>query len=515
MMDIRRRTLLGGAAGILAAPAIIGRAAAAGPSGDLVVAVPANVVTLDPGDANNTLDQGVCRLFMQGLFGFDRDMKVVPLLAESATANEHATEFTFKLRQGVKFHDGAAFDAEAVKLNLERIAAHENHLKRQSLLAMLDHVEVVDPHTVTVVLKTPFGAFMNTIAHPALAMHSPASIQKSKDLSRTPVGTGPFTFVSWTPDTVKAQRFPDYWRSGWPKVNSVTIRSVPENGARIAMLQTGEAHYINPLPTEMVKIVEHNPKIEIINRPSIITRYLSLNVMKKPFDDIRVRQALNYAVDKDAYIKVVWNGYADPMDSPEPPELTFYQKQAAWPYDLSKAKQLLAEAGYPNGFETVIWGAVDTQATRGMQFLQQQFAQVGVKAVVTPLEAGVLNARVYSAQTPADAQVQMNYAGWSASTGDADWQFRPLFSSMGFPPALFNVAYYKNPTVDRDVMDALLTADPAIRGKAYVDAQKRVWDDAPAVWLTVDHILDAKAKNLQGAYRLPDGGYQLEASEFV
>ncbi len=109
----------------------------------------------------------------------------------------------------------------------------------------------------------------------------------------------------------------------------------------------------------------------------------------------------------------------------------------------------------------------------------------------------------------------MNYAGWSASTGDADWQFRPLFSSMGFPPALFNVSYYKNPEVDQDVKNALLTADPAVRAKAYADAQKRVWEDCPAVWLTVDHILDAKAKNLKGAYRLPDGGYKLGAAEFT
>ncbi len=350
MVAIGRRTLLGGAAGALAAPAIIGRAAAAGPGGDLVVAVPANVVTLDPGDANNTLDQGVCRLFLQGLFGFDENMKVVPLLAESATANEQATEFTFKLRQGVKFHDGSDFDADAVKINLERIADPSNHLKRQSLLAMLDHVEAVDPHTAKVVLKTPFGAFMNTIAHPGLAMPAPASIAKGRDASRNPVGTGPFTFVSWTPDTLKAQRFPNYWQEGWPKVNSVTIRSVPEDGARLAMLQTGEAQYINPLPTPLVKVVENNPKLDIINHPSIITRYVALNTMKKPFDDVRVRQALNHAVDKQAFIKIVWNGYADPMDSPEPPELTFYEKQspAPWPFDLAKAKQLLAGGG-PSG----------------------------------------------------------------------------------------------------------------------------------------------------------------------
>jgi glutathione transport system substrate-binding protein len=518
MTELRRRTLIGGTAAVLAAPAIIGRARAADAKGDLVVGVPDNLVTLDPADANNTLDQGVCRLMLEGLFGFDKDMKTVPLLAESASANDKATEFTFRLRQGVKFHDGVPFDAEAVKANLERIADPANHLKRQSLLAMVDHVEVVDPHTAKVVLKTPFGAFMNTIAHPALPMQSPAAIKKyGKDLSRNPVGTGPFTFTSWAPDTVKMARNPNYWRPGWPKVNSITIRSVPENGARIAMLQAGEAHYISVLPPEMVKVVQANQKLDLINTPSIITRYVALNTMKKPFNDVRVRQALNYAVDKEAYVKVVWSGYADQMDSPEPPQLTFYQKQSAapWPHDVAKAKQLLADAGYPNGFETEIWGASNTVATRGMQFIQQQFAQVGVKLTVSPMESGVLSSKVFSVSKPEDATVQTYYIGWSASTGDADWQFRPLFSSMGFPPSLFNVSYYKNDTVDKDVQDALLTADPGIRGKAYADAQKRVWEDAPAVWLSVDHILDAKAKNLKGAYRIPDGGFLLGEAEFT
>src|SRR5579875_2365264 len=122
MTELRRRTLLGGTAAVLAAPAIIGRAQAADGKGDLVVGVPDNLVTLDPGDANDTLSQGVCRLMLQGLFGFDKDMKTVPLLAESGTANQNATEFTFKLRQGVKFHDGTPFDAAAVKFNLERVA---------------------------------------------------------------------------------------------------------------------------------------------------------------------------------------------------------------------------------------------------------------------------------------------------------------------------------------------------------------------------------------------------------
>ena len=512
MTTIPRRTLFAGAAALAWASTAHGADA----GGDLVVGVPDNMVTLDPADTNNTLDQGICRLMLEGLYGFDHEMKAIPLLAEGADANDTASVFTFRLRQNVTFHDGTPFDAEAVKFNLERIADPGNHLKRQSLIAMIDHVEVVDPHTAKVVLKRPFGAFMNTIAHPALALQSPAALQKfGKDIGRNPVGTGPFIFASWAPDTLKVTRNPHYRRAGFPKVNSITVRSVPENGARIAMLAAGEAHYISVLPPEMAKVALANPKLDVIDSPSIITRYVALNTMKKPFDDVRVRQALNYAVDKEAFRKVVWSGYADVMDSPEPPQLTFYQKGAPWPHDVAKAKALLTEAGYPNGFETEIWGAVNTVATRGMQFIQQQFAQIGVKLTVTPMESGVLSARIFSVAKPEDAQVQCYYIGWSASTGDADWQFRPLFSSSGFPPALFNVAYYHNDAVDKDVADALLTADPAVRGRAYADAQKRVWEDAPAVWLAIDRILDAKAKTLKNAYRIPDGGFLLNDAEFT
>jgi glutathione transport system substrate-binding protein len=502
---------------MLAAPALIGRRAqASGPSGSLTVAVPDNLVTLDPADANDTLSQGVCRLLLEGLYGFDKDMKLVPKLAESYAANATATEFTFKLRQGVSFHDGTPFDAEAVKFNLERVANPANHLKRQSLLAMLDHVEVIDQYTAKAVLKTPFGAFIPTIAHPSLALSSPAAVQKyGKELNRNPVGTGPFTFVSWTPDTMKVQANPHYRVAGLPHVSAITIRSVPENGSRIAMLQAGEAQYIFPLPPEMVKAVQNNPKIAIINTPSIITRGVSLNTMKKPFDDLRVRQALNYAVNKEAFIKIVYSGYADPLDSPEPPQLSFYKKQGSWPYDLAKARQLLAEAGYAGGFETEIWGTNSTLVIRGMQFLQQQFAEVGVKLTVTPLESGVLSAKVFSVPTPAEAGVKLEYIGWSSSTGDADWGLRPAFSKAAFPPQMFNTAYYDNDEVDKALLAALRTADPKLRAVAYEAAQAQIWKDCPYVWLSVDHILDARAANLTGAYRIPDGGLLLEEARFT
>ena len=510
-----RRFLLGTTAALAVTAALPAMPAMAAPLTDLVVGVPTNLTGLDPADVNDTLSGSACKLMMQGLYGFDKDMKLVPMLAESFTANDAATEFTFKLRTGIEFHDGTKFDAEAVRANFVRVLDPANKLKRTSLYSMIDQVVAVDPVTVTFKLKTPFGAFVPTIAHPAGLMISPAAIAKfGKDVNRNPVGTGPFKFVSWSADTLKVTKNEKYWKPGWPKLSSVTFRSVPENGARIAMLQTGEAHFIYPMPPEMIRAVQANQEVQLVDAPSIIERYVAFNVTKKPFDDVRVRQALNYAVDKAAFAKIVWSGYEDPADAPIPPKLGFYSKQGAWPHDLTKARALLAEAGYPNGFESEIWANTTTIQIRAMQFLQQQMALVGVKLTVTPLEAGLLDQKIWSVQKPEDSQLKMYTGAWSSSTGDADWGLRPLFWSQGFPPKLYNVGYYNSPEVDKNLEAALATADDGKRAGFYAAAQAQIWKDAPWIFLGVDHILAAHSKKLTGVYQIPDGGLLIEEGSF-
>jgi glutathione transport system substrate-binding protein len=206
---------------------------------------------------------------------------------------------------------------------------------------------------------------------------------------------------------------------------------------------------------------------------------------------------------------VVFSGYADPMDSPMPPLLGFYQKQGDYPYDPAKAKALLAEAGYPNGFDSTLTGASSTLAQRGMQFIQQQLAAVGVKVTVEPLEAGVLTAKMFNVEKPEDATIVMLYAGWSSSTGDADWGMRPMLYTKSFPPVLSNLAWYSNATTDAAIEDGLATIDPAKRAAAYARAQAQVWKDVPWIVLDVDHNLAAYLKTLHGAFMRPDQQFYL------
>lgn len=493
-------------AAMLSAAAVSARAA-----GDLVVGVPDNLTGLDPADLNDNISQSAVRLMFEGLYSLDRNMKLVPTLAESYDANETATEFVFHLRKGVTFHDGTPFNAAAVKASFDRAGDPVNHLKRQSLYVMIAHTDVVDDYTVKVVLKYPFGAFVNDLAHPGALIVSPKSVQEyGKEVTRHPSGTGPYQFVSWSADTLKMKKNEHYWKPGLPKIDTLTYRGAPENGARIAMLQAGEAQFIYPVPPEMIKVVENSANIKVFNEPSILQRFVSLNNLRKPYSDIRVREALNYAIDKQAFIKVVFSGYADPLESTMPPGLAFYVKQGSWPYDPAKAKALLAEAGYPNGFDMTLTGPVNTLAQRGMQFIQQQLAAVGVRVKVEPLEAGVLTAKEFNVPKPEDATITALYAAWSSSTGDADWGSRPILYTKSWPPVLSNLAWYSDPVTDAAIEEGLSTTDPKIRAGAYAKVQAQAWKDVPWIILAVEHNLAAYSKRLTGAYMRPDQQFSLE-----
>ncbi|WP_409308853.1 glutathione ABC transporter substrate-binding protein GsiB [Pectobacterium sp. B1J-3] len=473
---------------------------------DAVIAVASNFTSLDPYDANDSLSQTVAKSFYQGLFGFDKDMKLINVLADSYDVSTDGLVYTVKLHPGVKFHDGTDFNAEAVKVNLDRASNPENRLKRYNLFKMIDKTEVVDAQTVKISLKSPFSAFINNLAHPAAVMISPAALkQYGKEIGFHPVGTGPYRFVTWNQtDYVKVEKFTGYWKTGLPKLDSITWRPVVDNNTRAALLQTGEAHFAYPIPFEQAKILEKNDKLALVASPSILHRYISMNVTQKPFDNPKVRQALNYAINKEALIKVAFSGYATPAEGPLPPNIDYSVKYQPWPYDPAKARELLKEAGYPNGFTTTLWSSHNhSTAQKVLQFTQQQLAQVGIKVNVTAMDAGQRAAEV-EGKGVKDTGVRLFYTGWSASTGEADWALSPLFATSSWPPALFNTAFYSNPQVDADLTNALKTTDRTEKQKLYKDAQDKIWADAPWIFLATERLVSANSKTLSGFYVMPD-----------
>jgi glutathione transport system substrate-binding protein len=502
---------------LAAALALTGAAFAAHAAKDIVVAVQSNLTTTDPFDANDTLSQAVAKSFYQGLFGFDKDMKMVPVLAEGYTTSKDGLVFTVKLKSGIKFHDGTPFNADAVKVTFERVINPDNKLKRYNLYKNIAKIEALDAATVRFTLKEPFSPFINSLAHPSGVIISPAALAQygSKGIAQHPVGTGPFKFVEWkATDYLKVQKFDGYWRKGYPKIDSITWRPVVDNNTRAAVMQTNEAHFAFPMPPEAVETLSKKPSLEVTVAPSIIQRYLSMNTLQKPFDNPKVREAINYAINKDALVKVAFSGYAIPAEGVLPQGVEYAAKLGPWPYNPAKARELLKEAGYPNGFESTLWSAYNySTAQKVIQFVQQQLAQVGIKVQVLALEAGQRVERVESAQDPATAPVRMYYVGWSSSTGEADWAMRPLLASESFPPRLFNTAYYKSDVVDSAIAKALVTTDKAEKTRLYADAQKQIWKDAPWAFLVTERLVSVRARNLAGFYTMPDGSFNFDEVE--
>ncbi|WP_409348149.1 glutathione ABC transporter substrate-binding protein [Paenibacillus gyeongsangnamensis] len=497
------------AAGTTPAPSPAPAASAAKHGNNLVVAINANFITLDPHNTSDTHSITAARTMYEGLMGFDDNMQVTPALAESYKISPDGLVYTFTLKQNVKFHDGTEFNAEAVKANFDRILDQKNNLRFRKNFLNVNKIETPDPKTVIFTLSQPYNAFLNKLAM-ALIISPKALKDYGADISKHPVGTGPYKFKEWVQgDRLVVDKNPDYRQQGIPKVDSVTFKPVPENGSRIAMLKTGEADFIYPMPTEQVAQVKGQSDIVVDTIDSTIVRYITLNTMKKPFDDVKVRQAINYAIDKNAYVKVVKSGLGAKLDSTMSSKTQYYSKQTGYDYDVNKAKQLLADAGYPNGFQAEIWGENDSETMKGMQFIQQQLALVGIKLDVKSMEGATLSDQINAAKTPQEAKIQMWNVSWSPSSNDADGATRGLFSSTMFPPAGSNTAYYKNDNVDKWIEDANKAIDSAQAKSIYADIQKAIWADAPWAFLGVDQVISGKRSNIDGVKVMPDGSIRV------
>ena len=260
-------------------------------------------------------------------------------------------------------------------------------------------------------------------------------------------------------------------------------------------------------------ILQKNSKLELVASPSIMQRYISMNVTQKPFDNPKVREAINYAINRQALVKVAFAGYAIPATGVLPPAIAYAQSYQPWPYDPAKARELLKEAGFPNGFSTTLWSSHNhSTAQKVLQFTQQQLAQVGIKVQVTAMDAGQRAAEV-EGKGQKESGVRMFYTGWTASTGEADWALSPLFASQNWPPTLFNTAFYSNPQVDKDLADALKTTKPDEKARLYKDAQDIIWKESPWVPLVVEKLVSAHNKALTGFYIMPDTGFSFDDAD--
>src|SRR5262245_55083457 len=480
--------------------------AIAQPAGTLVVGLVAEPVNLDPPQVTDLNSLRVSRRIAETLVAFAEDSTpIVPWLAESWTVSKDGLWYTFKLRKGVKFQDGTPLDAEAVKFSIERQINPEHPANKLGkypfagyFLGNVKVVEVMDESTVRFVLKEPRASFLAILTAGAASIVSPTAVRKwGADYALNPVGTGPFRYVSWQRGQQGVlEKNPDYWK-GPGKADPVACRPIVEGQARLTELMTGAVDLIVGVPPDFVGQLEGSAKVSIAKQVGAHVWYLGINNQKKPFDDKRVRQALNYAVNKDAIVNDVLKGTGTPSRGPVLPE-TWGAEAAlkAYAYDPPRAKKLLAEAGYPNGFPTTLWVP---ESGSGMQspvamatVMQSNLRAVGVNVTLQTMEWGAFLAKLRSKEQDLFA------LSWMAGAEDPDLVVYPLLHSSQWTPGGPNRALYKNERLDEILQQARIVTDQGKRAELYREAQRILAEDPP--WIFIDHEIQIAAfsRRVQG-----------------
>lgn len=465
------------------------------PDNDFVIAIPNDATHLDPHVSSNGYSNQITNAMYECLLAFNEQTEVVPMLANEWSVSDDALVYTFKLRDDVTFHDGEKFNAEAVKANWERGITDTSLSLNRNVKTWTD-VEILGEYEIAIHLESPNNTFINKLTQ--VRMVSPAAIameNPSDYLAKNSAGTGPFKLTERVDGGyTKMVPYENYWREG-PTVDSLTFQVVPEPASRLAMLQTGEADLIYPVPVTDIEQIESDPNITLDIRDTTIFRYVTLNTEwalpdgRKPFSDKRVRQACNYAFDSEAYAKVVFNGYAKEPTSCFADTILYHSPNTPYKADLEKAKELMKEAGYEDGFdvEIIVDNTADEQ--KGATFVMQQLSQIGINVKLLPNESTV-NAEATSAPLESTT-VQMWYVNWSSGSFEADGSMRSILHSEKFPPSGYNTAFWKNEEFDKLLDDALLMNDTAEIAETYAKAQAIAWEECPWIFLGNDNAIVA------------------------
>lgn len=434
----------------------------------------------------------------QTLFDITPDGRVVGQLAESFTVEPDGRTYTVRLRRGVRFTDGTPFNAQAVKANLERVLDPANRAAYRSLIEPIREIRVVDDHTVQLVSERPFGPILTHLAHSGLSMISPSAIARGREyIAANPVGTGPFVLQEWRQgEYVRMRRNPDYW--GTPaSLDEVVFRVVLDDSARIVELETGTADVgIRVPPTEVARL-QANPNIVVDRTPGLRTIFIYFNVSRPPFNDVRVRQAFNYAVDNEAIARSLLLGAARPSDAPMAPAVFGYAPQPPYRRDLERARRLLQEAGFDFSQRIILHHPTGRYVQDALvaDAVRANLRELGVNVELRTME---WTTYLEFIRRPLERnEVQMALLGWGVVTMDADYALYSLFHSSQWAPS-FNLGFYKNPEVDALLAAGRSTADAAERRRIYAEAQQKIWNDAPWVFLHSEVMVTGLRANVKG-----------------
>jgi len=453
-----------------------------GEGGELVVALATQPTAIDPINAPSVVEGNVAWQMFDSLIWINDEGEIEPALADSWTVSDDGMTYTFELRNGVTFHNGEVFDAAAVKFTWEVGSNPENAYYDSFTLA--SDVTVVDADTVTITAAEPNALFLIQVGA-GWPMFPPAHYAEVglAEFARAPIGTGPFELVEWAQgDRIVLEKFDDYWREGYPKLDRVVFRPIVESSTRAAAVRTGDVDLVQRLsPTDAVSLGGADG-VNLVEYANNRVYYIAFNNLTSgvgmPTEDAKVRQAMNYAIDKEAIIAALFEGKGNPSsalltegDVGYDPTITPY------PYDPDTAQQLLAEAGYSDGFEIAMSCPSDayTNFVEVCEAVAAQLGEIGITVELDVMESGAFWDLQAEKKLPA-----LFGDSWSANSNEASAYDR-IFGALGGEAASFSA--WSDPRIDELLASVRTTLDDGERASVFTELHQQLHEDPPFIYL--------------------------------
>lgn len=476
----------------------------------LVYALNTDVQSLDPQIQNDTTSEQVVKMLYNTLLKFQDDGTVVGDLAESWSVSEDKLTWTFNLKQGVKFHNGKELTSADVKATFDRaLNAEAGGLRTTEIIKMFTAVEAPDPYTVTITTDGPYGPMESLMCNMSLGIMDADYIEQyGLDLGTSVEGengTGPFKVVSWERDQeIVVERFDDYF--GTPaKLKTVVYTVIPEAASRVIALETGEVDVIDkPTNEDLERLEADTENFTVLRKPTISQRLFRFGCNDPIISNTKVRQAIVYAIDRQAIIDALFTGSAYPSTAPLAPVTFGYSDLGEIEQDLELAKSLLAEAGYPDGFDTKI---VTTERYQNgielAEIISQQLAEIGINAEIEVWEWSALSAS-WNGITADEFDQPIFIMGAGPSMRDADGGLRGLYTTSETGLNDRNYGFYSNAEVDALIEQGMQETDQQKRVEIYKEAMEILYREDPvAFWLFDMYGLAITSSKVEGVTLSP------------
>ncbi len=476
----------------------------------LVFAMNTDVQSMDPQIQNDTTSEQVVKMLYNTLLKFEDDGTVVGDLAEGGLYSKDKLTWTFNLKQGVKFHNGKELTSADVKATFDRaLNAEAGGLRTTEIIKMFTSVEAPDPYTVTITTDAPYGPMESLMCNMSLGIMDADYIEQyGLDLGTSAEGengTGPFKVVSWERDQeIVVERFDDYF--GTPaKLQTVVYTIIPEAASRVIALETGEVDVIDkPTDEDLARLEADTENFTVLRKPTISQRLFRFGCNDPIISNTKVRQAIVYAIDRQAIIDALFTGSAYPSTAPLAPVTFGYSDLGEIEQDLELAKSLLAEAGYPDGFDTKI---VTTERYQNgielAEIISQQLAEIGINAEIEVWEWSALSAS-WNGITADEFDQPIFIMGAGPSMRDADGGLRGLYTTSETGLNDRNYGFYSNAEVDALIEQGMQETDQQKRVEIYKEAMEILYREDPvAFWLFDMYGLAITSSKVEGVTLSP------------